>query len=172
MSAGQFFSIKEKSTIGKIIPRFLASSVQEVTSKYQFSVYCQNLLAGYWTDLDRYGWVEEPKSENYAWSGRVKKFMRDFTMHKSDVLCLQEVEVAMFESDILNPMKLLGYDGVVQKKIGNFPVGVGCLYKQDKFELLNVFERSSVIILELKLKETDCIVFVCSCHLMVSLIEN
>ncbi|KAF0972132.1 hypothetical protein FDP41_009828 [Naegleria fowleri] len=190
MRPHKFHSVHVKDRIaGKIIPRFINNDVANNTNELgfselqnekpqhpttleqfstppSFSIYSQNLLASYWTDLDRYHFVEEPLSENYEWNGRIKKFMRDFTMHRPDVICLQEVEISLFEKDILGPMKLMGYNGIVQQKIGDFPVGVGCLYREEKFELIQVHERSSAIVLVLKLKESGKIIYVVSCHLL------
>ncbi|KAG2383391.1 hypothetical protein C9374_004062 [Naegleria lovaniensis] len=179
MPSHKFHSVHTKDRKGKIISRFINNDVannstmnhpsnelQNVLLSPSFSIYSQNLLASYWTDLDRYGFVEAPHSENYEWSGRVKKFMRDFSMHRPDVICLQEVEISLFENDILNPLKLMGYNGMVQQKLGDFPVGVGCLYREEKFELVQVHERSSVIILVLKLKENGKLIYVASCHLL------
>ncbi|EFC41630.1 endonuclease/exonuclease/phosphatase family member [Naegleria gruberi] len=161
----KFYSVKsEQVYTTNRIKRF----ERTLTEPNQFSVYSQNLLAGYWTDLDRYYFVEEPKEEHYEWSGRVKKLLRDFTIHQPDILCLQEVELACFEKDVLEPLQKVdeSYRGVAQKKLGDFPVGVGCIFKESVFELVEVFERSSVIILVLKFKANDTLIYVSSCHLM------
>ncbi|KAL9658043.1 hypothetical protein ABK040_012282 [Willaertia magna] len=130
----------------------------------QFTLFTYNLLANTWIYPERYSYVEP--IEYIEWNKRKEVLINDLIMNQPDIICLQEIDVKTFEIDILEPMKAFGYKGTVQKNIGDFPVCLRFLYREDTFELVQEYERSSVFILVLNLKSKNVPIYFCNCHLL------
>ncbi|XP_050526660.1 2',5'-phosphodiesterase 12 isoform X2 [Daktulosphaira vitifoliae] len=110
--------------------------------KNSFRIISYNILAGDYTK------TKEAKNEMYPYcpahilasSYRNPLLVKELQAYKADILCLQEVEVKLFNRE-LDPLlkNFLNLNGVHCKKDGNRNEGLSCFYSADKFELLDQF---------------------------------
>lgn len=63
--------------------------------------------------------------------------------YNADIICLQEVDTKVFDSDLEPTFSSLGFQGIFSKKGGQVSEGVACLFNANKFELI---ETSSHVV--------------------------
>jgi mRNA deadenylase 3'-5' endonuclease subunit Ccr4 len=56
------------------------------------------------------------------WSRRSAVLRREWGLRRPDVLCLQEVQESLWESDFLRPLQAQGFDGRFIKRTGASPI--------------------------------------------------
>ena len=61
--------------------------------------------------------------------------MKEITGYNADVVCLQEVDRKVFESDLRPVMAEQGFAGSLCLKGGQVSEGAACFYRKSRFEL-------------------------------------
>ena len=86
--------------------------------------------------------------DDLVWPARCARILDDIILASADVVCLQEVEPAVFERDFKPALGAAGYNGVIQKN--DHRVGVATFWRQDRFCCVweNHRSRSLVTVLE------------------------
>lgn len=123
-----------------------------------------NILAPCWVDGLRYGHVHPDKLQ---WSARRLDVVAEISSTNADIVCLQEVEYALFEQDIFPTMVSLGYAGVIQKdpkRSSDHPAGNATFWRDGVLQLESETSRSRTLttVLADKLGRRIAVV---NCHL-------
>lgn len=105
-------------------------------------VVSYNILADLYADSDYTRAVLFPYCPPYALKLEYRKqlYIKEILGYNADILCLQEVDVKVFEGDLKAVLQTpeQGYQGVLAQK-GQSGEGVACFYRQDRFELIQSF---------------------------------
>ena len=103
-----------------------------------------NVLAQcYFDNTNHDGHVKDEGS--LLWPARCKRLIQEMITTDADVLCLQEVQFAHFDSDYAPELAKVGYEGLVQadkKRASAHPQGVATFWKADTFKLDGAVHRS------------------------------
>lgn len=118
-----------------------------VTKSNQLSLASLNILA------DDYVTEEEQASTHLTWPYRLSKLRAHLVELNADILCLQEVQLRSFESDLLAFMREHGYEGKVQET--NHIVGVATFFRTSKLSLEWSESRSRAMLVGLRLRASQ-----------------
>lgn len=110
------------------------------------SLVSWNLLAPTFATPAKYPWAS---AEHLAWPGRQRRIVDMLAEIDADVICLQEVETAMW-SELLRRLRKLGYDGVLQQTRGGHPVANAVCVRRDALEVVRTESRSRALITVLR----------------------
>ena len=106
-------------------------------------VVSYNILADLYADSDYTRAVRFPYCPPYALKLEYRRqlFLKEIVGYNADIVCLQEVDMKVFDSDLKAVLETpeQGYRGVIAQK-GSCGEGVACFYRKDRFELLQNFE--------------------------------
>lgn len=83
------------------------------------------------------------------WSYRRKAIIKKLQSVNADIICLQEVQVDVWESDLLQSF-VPHYTGVLQTVTRGHPVACAILVRNDKFNIVTTESRSRALILALQ----------------------
>ncbi|XP_054284725.1 2',5'-phosphodiesterase 12-like [Macrosteles quadrilineatus] len=119
-----------------------------------FRVVSYNLLADTYTSMDTTQAEYFPYCPAYALNIDYRKqlFMKELLGYNADLICLQEVDTRVFESDLTPVLGLQGLAGVFARK-ATVSEGVSCFYSTSKFKML---ESQEVILSEELLNKNYC----------------
>lgn len=136
----------------------------------QISFLSWNVLAQYLFDSTPKWYTHVQPGTHVSWAERFIKIISEIVESRADIVCLQEVEFAVFEKDFQPMMKYYEYDGVMQKSSrkakeeGDY--GVATFWKTDKFQLLETIHRSRTMVTILHdSRNIGCHMAVMNCHL-------
>ena len=123
----------------RMIALLLGSSLA-ATSR-QASLATWNLLAPKYASRTKYPWVSE---QALSWTTRRDAILRQLATMDADMVCLQEVENALWD-DLHLELQALGYDGELQAARGH-PVSTALLFKRDRLVCVRTESRSRAMI--------------------------
>lgn len=107
----------------------------------QASLVTWNLLAPKYASGTKYPWASE---QALSWNTRREAILRQLASMDADILCLQEVENALWD-DLYLELQALGYDGELQKDRGH-PVSTAVLFKRNRLVCMRTESRSRAMI--------------------------
>lgn len=100
----------------------------------QFSLTTYNILAQSLL-LNHLYLYQNNSHSDLNWSERCERLKKELLELNSDIFCLQEVQMANFQTTILPALKENGYEAVFKQKTGNGLDGCSILFKKNKFQL-------------------------------------
>jgi endonuclease/exonuclease/phosphatase family metal-dependent hydrolase len=106
------------------------------------SLVSWNILAPTFASPSRYPWAPP---DVLSWSSRSPRIVSAIRSIDADVVCLQEVEVALW-GDFFGQLSGLGYDGVLQETDGKHPIANAVLFRRGVLRCLRSESRSRVLI--------------------------
>lgn len=100
----------------------------------QFRVISYNILADFYADSDFSRSDLFPYCPPYALAIDYRKqlFLREIRCYNADIICLQEVDLKIFDIDLTVMLGMDGLDGLYQKK-GDTLEGLATFYHRKKF---------------------------------------
>ena len=107
----------------------------------QASLVTWNILAPKYATRTKYPWASE---KALSWTTRREAILRQLATMDADMLCLQEVENALWD-DLHLELQALGYDGELQAARGH-PVSTAMLFKRDRLVCVRTESRSRAMI--------------------------
>lgn len=145
--------------------------LQEVTSNKHVSILSWNILAQCYFNPS--GVL--PFALSYAhvgtnsplknWEYRKKKILSNILKSKKDIICLQEVEFAAYDKDLLPFFSKHGFRGAMQTiKNKSHPQGVATFWRSNIFLKVGEFSRNRTLTTILK-DQQDRLLAVVNCHL-------
>ena len=115
---------------------------------HSLSVVSWNILAPTVAPLSRYPWVARPAtlaSSLLAWPKREAAIVATLGRLDADVVCLQEVEVALWDG-LLRRLTSLGYSGVLQETQRQHPIANAVLFRRAALRCTQTESRSRALI--------------------------
>jgi len=109
---------------------------------HSFSLVSWNILAPTFASPSRYPWAPP---DVLGWSARSPRIVSALSNMDADVVCLQEVEVALW-GEFFCQLSDLGYDAVLQKTDGKHPIANAVLYRRGALRCVRSESRSRVLI--------------------------
>jgi len=112
-----------------------------VTPARHVSLATWNLLAPVFAPPEKYPWARQ----DLRWPLRQDRIVARLASIDADVLCLQEVEVGMWDG-LLERLHALGYDGVLQEMSRGHPIANAVLVRRGMLEIVRTESRSRALI--------------------------
>lgn len=148
----------------------------------QFTITSYNILAQNLLLNNMFLYEGHPRSD-LAWSQRAERIKNEILSLNSDILCLQEVHLGQFETDILPSLRQRDYQLIYKQRTGLNQDGCSILFKKSKFCLLDsmqvelkqpdvsqILDRDNVaLFVKLRPKQTktdDSSIIVANTHLL------
>ena len=127
------------------------------------SLVTWNLLAPHFAPRSKYRWT---KAAVLAWPARQAKILAHLAEMDADLVCLQEVEVALWP-ELLTRLEDMGYEGHLQQSKRNHPVANAVLVRHAALKLVRTESRSRVLISVLRDAANDLAppLYLANCHL-------
>ena len=126
----------------------------------QLSIATWNLLAPCFTKPSKYPWASP---ESLTWPRRQEKIVARLAAVDADAVCLQEVEVALWDG-LHERMRALGYEGILQETRGH-PVANAVLLRRGTLQLERVESRSRALITVVRARPDAPPLYLASVHL-------
>jgi endonuclease/exonuclease/phosphatase family metal-dependent hydrolase len=115
----------------------------------QLSLVSWNLLAPAYASPTKYSYASR---SDLSWPRRQARIVERLAEIDADVVCLQEVETALWE-ELLGFMQSLGYDGVLQETSRGHPVANAVCFRSGTLEVMRTESRSRALITVLRARE-------------------
>lgn len=106
------------------------------------SIATWNLLAPSFAPASKYPWTS---AADLDWGRRQGMIVERLAEIDADVVCLQEVEVALWDG-LLDQLEALGYEGVLQETKRSHPVANAVLLRQGVLRVVRTESRSRALI--------------------------
>lgn len=106
------------------------------------SIVSWNLLAPSFAQPSKYPWA---KPTDLDWVHREAKIVKQLSEMDADIVCLQEVEVALWDG-MLRQLDDLGYEGVLQETKRGHPVANAVLLRRGLLRVVRTESRSRALI--------------------------
>ncbi|XP_053699293.1 2',5'-phosphodiesterase 12 [Sabethes cyaneus] len=109
----------------------------KLSNEYQFRMVTYNILADLYADSDYSRTELFGYCPNYALHIDYRKqlFIKELMGYNADIICLQEVDSKIFDSDLLPVLRLKSYDGHFKAK-GKTAEGLATFFDARRFEVL------------------------------------
>ena len=131
----------------------------------QVSLVSWNVLAPKFVETTKYPWAEG----NLDWSIREPRIVKELTDIDADVICLQEVQVDLWDHLL---SQLRGYEGTLQKMERNHPVANAILIRRG-LKIVRTESRSRALIAVLiDEKESSSPLYLANVHLEAGSSDN
>ena len=127
----------------------------------QISLVSWNVLAPSYAKPEKYPWVT---ADDLSWDRRQARILDRLAEYDPDIVCLQEVEVALWD-DLQSGFSALGYDGVLQEMKNDHPVACAVLLRRGVIELERAESRSRALITVLRAGSAPTPLYLASVHL-------
>lgn len=105
----------------------------------EFRVLSYNLLADLYADSDYSRQTLHPQCPPYALAIDYRKqlIIKEVLGFHADIMCMQEVDLKIFEGDLLPVFSSEGYDGVHDLKGGKVSEGVAAFWRNSRFRSID-----------------------------------
>lgn len=126
----------------------------EILPCSSFRVVSYNILADLYAKSDVAQNSLFPYCPKYALEIDYRKLLivKELVGYNADLLCLQEVDLKVYQSDLEPVFKSLKFEGVITKKGAQVSEGVACFYRSSRFSL----EDSHRVILGEEINDHPC----------------
>ncbi|XP_031835173.1 2',5'-phosphodiesterase 12 [Nomia melanderi] len=103
-----------------------------------FRVTSYNILANIYSETDLSKDVLYPYCPQYALSMDYRKLLilEELKGYNADIICLQEVDMKIYENDLVSFLSMLNYNSIYNLK-NDMREGLAIFYNQDRFDKLN-----------------------------------